>query len=570
MLRELHISNLAVIADARIEFDRGLNCFTGTTGAGKSLVIGAIEMLLGLRSTSDMLRSGVDEGRVSGVFELHDPALLKRLEALADLPLSDDGGELLLTRRLFASGRSSVSLNGHPITLTMLKQLAEALIDVHGQHDHQYLLKPGNQLVVLDQFAGLTSLRGEYEQAYSAWRAAEARLSELIAGRTLREQQLDLYRFQAQEIDAAEVQPGEYEELQARASVLGNLEKIKKDATAAHSALYDADGSILERLKMLVAVLAELGELDATIKPTQQACRDATLQLEEAAFDLGRYLDKLDLDPAELGEVSERLNVLHRLLHKYGDTVDDLLHYRRQIGEQIEQLEQQTDDLESLQSSLKPLHERAMEIARQLNTKRQSAAERLAPMIEGQLADLGMSAARFSIQVAFDADQLGTTGADAMEFLIQTNPGLPMSPLRKVASGGELSRVMLALKSVFSQGDRVSVLVFDEIDSNVGGRLGAIIGGKLRELARHHQVLCITHLPQIAAYADRHLTVRKVVEGNKTTTGVAEMRGEERLREIAEMIGGQKITPTTLAQAQELLDAAAPPAAAKRRSKSAR
>src|SRR5436190_9053196 len=254
MLRELHISNLAVIADARIELHRGLNCFTGATGAGKSLVIGAVEVLLGLRSPAEMLRAGVEEGRVSGVFDVAAKETQREIERVTDIPVVSEGGELLLTRRLYASGRSSVSLNGNPITLGMLKQVADLLIDVHGQHDHQYLLKPSNQLDVLDQFGDLLPLRKQYHDTYENLVEAKRRLEDLSASRTLREQQLELYRFQGDEIDSAGLSEGEYEELQARASVLTNVEKLKKDAGGVHGALYEADGSVLERLKMMASI----------------------------------------------------------------------------------------------------------------------------------------------------------------------------------------------------------------------------------------------------------------------------------------------------------------------------
>jgi DNA repair protein RecN (Recombination protein N) len=559
VLRELHISNLAVIADARIEFAAGLNCFTGTTGAGKSLVIGAIELLLGLRTPADMLRAGVAEARVSGVFEINSKPLLAELETIADAPLSNDGGELLLTRRIFASGRSSITLNGNPITLAMLKQMAEAMIDVHGQHDHQFLLKPSNQLAVLDEFGQCLPLRTKYQSVWHQLVDARQRLAELSSGRSLRQQQLELYRFQLQEIDAAELQPGEYEELTARASVLQNLEKLKKDATAVQAALYEADGSILERLKGMTAVLAEAAGLDASIATIGTTVRDATIQLEEAAFDLSRYLGKLELDPAELAEVNDRLNTVNRLVKKYGDSVDAVLQYREQIAAETAQLERQSDDLSGLNSVIEPLERELTEIGQELTEKRRAAARKLGPLIDRQLSELGMDKAVFTIQLSRDDENATPSGFDSVEYIVQTNPGQAAQPLRKIASGGELSRVMLALKSVLAAGERVSVLVFDEIDSNVGGRLGAIIGTKLRDLARHHQVLCITHLPQIAAYADRHLTVRKSSSGKSTETTVREMTGSERVEELAEMIGGQQITSTTRAQAQELLDAAAAP-----------
>ena len=577
MLRELHISNLAVIADARIELTAGLNCFTGATGAGKSLVIGAVEVLLGLRSPAQMLRAGSDEGRVSGVFEVRDARQLEAIERLTDVPVSAEGGELLLTRRLFASGRTSASLNGHPITLGMLKQVAELLVDVHGQHDHQYLLRPSNQLDVIDEFANLWPLRETYHQTWTALGAATRQLEELTANRTLREQQLELYRFQADEIDTAQLDPAEYAELRSRASVLVNLEKLKKDAGGAHAALYESDGSVLDRLKMIAGVASELSELDHALKPVAAALREGAIQLEDAAFDLGRYLDKLELDPAELAEVNDRLNTINRVLNKYGDPVEVALAYRADIGRQIAELERKTDDFASLRARIEPLEGELVRLGADLTQHRRAAAKKLAPLIERELSELGMEKARFTIDLRTGGDAgardcATASGVDQVEFVVQTNPGLAPHPLRKIVSGGELSRIMLALKGVLAAGDRVSVLVFDEIDANVGGRLGSIIGEKLRRLASHHQVLCITHLPQIASYADLHLTVRKHVIGTETRTTVHRVDGSERLEELAEMLGGQRVTDTTRAQARELLDLArtdapAVPARAPRRSR---
>src|SRR4051812_8223320 len=337
MLRELHISNLAVISDAKIELGTGLNCFTGATGAGKSLIIGAVELLLGMRSAAEMLRSGAEEGRVSGVFEVSS-AVMKRIEETGDISAVADGGEILLTRRLHASGRSSISLNGNPITLGMLKQIAEHLVDVHGQHDHQFLLKPANQLEVLDHFGSHDVLKEEYHSAYSAHADARRRMEQLAASRTLRQQQLELYRFQVDEIDNAEIAAGEFEELSARSSVLRNLEKLKKEAGAVHGALYEMDGSVLERLKMMSAVLSELSMTDQQVGRIAASMREATISLEETAFDLSRYLDRLELDPTELREVDERLNVLNRVLNKYGGNTEAELTYRQEIGKKVEEL----------------------------------------------------------------------------------------------------------------------------------------------------------------------------------------------------------------------------------------
>ena len=561
MLRELHIQNLAVIADARIELSAGLNCFTGATGAGKSLVIGAVSVLLGLRSAGEMLRRGADEGRVSGVFEVADPVVRGQLEEVCDLKFEtsdsqpDFPAELLLTRRLFASGRTSVSVNGRPITLAMLKQVGDLLVDVHGQHDHQYLLKPANQLDVLDHFAATLDVRRRYAENYQRLETAKARLEELSKGKVLREQQLEFYRHQVGEIDAAELDADEFERLKARAKLLENAESLKAETADAYAALQESDDALLDRLKAVVNTLDDNAGVDPDLQPIADGVREAMLALENAAYDLGRYADKLDVDPEESAEVDARLNAIQKALHKYGGTIEATLEYRQQIGSQLAELEKQTTDLTGLKKSLEPLARSVKELGADLSKKRCEAAKRLGPRIESELDELGMAKAKFTIDV-----QPGTeptpSGYDAVEFVAQTNPGLAPQPLRKIASGGELSRIMLALKGVLAAGDRVSVLVFDEIDSNVGGRLGSIIGNKLRALATHHQVLCITHLPQIASYGDRHLTVRKEVHDGLTSTKVRPMAGAERLEELAEMIGGERITETTRAQARELLESA--------------
>ena len=552
MLRELHISNLAVIADAKIELAPGLNCFTGATGAGKSLVIGAIELLLGLRPPTDMLRRGCDEGRVSGIFEVRDKRLRKLIEAACDMPL--EGDDVLLTRRVYASGRSGVSLNGSPITLAMLKNVAETLVDVHGQHDHQYLLRPSNQLAVLDEFAGALPLRDAYAKVYDELTAVQQKLADLQAGTRLRDQQLDFARYQLNELQKADLRPGELEELTARAQVLNNTDKLRKDAGGVQVALCEAEDPITDRVRAVAAILVDLAAVDPTLAATAVAVQEASVQLSEAAYDLGRYLNRLDLDPEELAEVNDRLNVLNRVVKKYGPTVDDALRQQQSLTAQVAELEDAGENTAELERRVAPLTAERDRIAVELTTKRKKAAAELKPGIENQLGELGMEKATFGVEVRPAAP--GPAGADDVEFLVRTNPGQSESPLRRVASGGELSRVMLALKGVLAGDDRVSVLVFDEIDANIGGRLGAIIGEKLRALATHHQVLCITHLPQIACYADRHLTVRKEQADEQTKTTVRVMDGDERVEEIAEMIGGHRITDTTRAQARELLDTA--------------
>ncbi|MEM1356223.1 MAG: DNA repair protein RecN [Planctomycetota bacterium] len=580
MLRELHIQNLAVIQDAAVEFGPGLNVFTGKTGAGKSLVLGALESLLGLRkSPPKMIRPGADQARISGVFELMDQMISDRVAAALDQEL-EPGDQVLITRKLFASGRSSLTVNGQPATAAMLRAAAEVLVDIHGQHDHQFLLRPSNQIAVLDRFAGCEALRQQFAELWQNMQHLLSQREELEASRTLRAQQLELYAFQADEIDAVDPVPGELVELEARERLLSNLRRIKQDADAAHSALYDSDGSISERLQALTHLLIDLADLDENLSPVAEQVRTATLTLQDAAFELSRYGNRLELDPEELGEVEQRLNLLNRLIQKYGgnglddDTLQPVLDYRDQIGAKIAELRNQSADQSQIDQTINRARGELTTIGGELSAMRRAAAEKIGPKVQKQLKQLDMAEATLRVCIesgGLDDAAAGPSGLDRVEMLARTNPGQDERPLREIASGGELSRVMLALKSVLSGGRQrqaaggtVDVLVFDEIDANIGGRLGHVIGRKLRELAssKHddRQVLCITHLPQIAAFADRHFHIVKQVRasGKKkhTRTTVRQLSADSRVNELAEMLAGTELTPTSKRQAKELLDAA--------------
>ncbi len=581
MLRELHISNLAVIEDATVEFMPGLNVFTGQTGAGKSLVIGAFEALIGLRKATDMIRPGASEARISGVFEADQPGLAEGLSAALDQTI-ESGDELLITRKLFASGRSSLSVNGQPATAAMMRRAAELLVDIHGQHDHQYLLRPSNQLLILDEFAGSGADRAAFGQAYAERRTLVEEKQELSASATLRRQQLELYEFQAGEIDDAEPQPDEFAELQARERVLGNVQKIQGEAGAAYAALYDAEGSVTERLQAITHLLIDLAEMDPALEPIVEPVRETSLSLQESSFELGRYIDRLEHDPQEAAEVAERLNILNRLVQKYGDgrpsadPVGSVLVFRQELAVQIDTLKHQNQDLSKIDRRIEALNHQLQQVGERLTLNRRKAAKKLTPQIEKQLAELGMAEAKLTAE--FERVDDSPTGVDSIEFVVQTNPGQDARPLRRIASGGELSRTMLAIKSVLAtttQGQRISVLVFDEIDANIGGRLGSVIGDKLRSLAQPspakrgrgvrmptstHQVLCITHLPQIAAFADRHFHIVKHVvgkgKGRQTKTTVGVLEDQARVDELAEMMAGHKVTDISRQQAAELLAAA--------------
>jgi len=559
VLRTLSIQNLAVIEDAQVEFDEQFNVFTGATGAGKSLVIGALELLLGLRASTQMVRAGAGEARISALFEIRSPELRREIEAALDLSLED--GQLAVTRRIPATGPSRASLNGQPITAGMLRTLGQLLVDIHGQYDQQYLLQPVNQLAVLDAYGKLEDARAAYRAAYDAHHDLLARQAELRAGAELRDQQLELYEFQAEEIDRAQMQPGELAEVETRRNRLANAERLAGELSAIYQSLYEDEGSITDRLKAMTSVLDDLTAFDPALEEFANTARDAAYSLEDLAYQIRGRVERVEFDPAALAEAEERLQLLRRLTDKYGPEESDVFRTREELDEKIRSLRSQADDASGIETRLAELHRRMTALGLELRSAREKVARKLEKKIEAGLRELEMKGTQFRIALEPAVNDQGQpspgpAGLDRVDFLIAPNPGEPLQPVRKIASGGELSRVMLALKGVLAQADRVSVLVFDEIDSNVGGRLGAVIGRKLADLAEHHQVLCITHLPQIAAFGSRHLTVRKESRNGRSFTSVETVEGDRRVAELAEMIGGANVTATTRKQARELLDQA--------------
>jgi len=459
-------------------------------------------------------------------------------------------------------------------------------VDIHGQHDQQYLLKPSNQLKILDSFAKSLELREKFTLTHRRLRELHQQRTELLASQELRRQQMELFKFQADEIDSAQLQPNQMAEVQAKFVKLSNVGKLKQDTNEICDALQEADGSVLERLQLLCRQLDELTELDTEkLNDISQVLHDTTDALQDTAHDLNSYADSLELDNDELTETQQQLDTLNQLIHKYvgniisDDPTSDVLEYRSQIGEKIEAMQGKETDLTHLDSEDAALQSKLTEIGVELSAKRRAAAKKLKPLIESQFKELGMDEATFDVGIETleptDA-KVGSRGLDVVEFLVRTNPGHDTQPLRQIASGGEVSRIMLGLKSILAGGDRISVLVFDEIDANIGGRLGSVIGKKMRQLAHGttltvrgkkdkklqtdnstHQVLCVTHLSQIAAYADNHLHITKEVTGprdaRQTRTTVRPLTGDARTAELAEMMAGKNYSQTSLDQARELL-----------------
>lgn len=597
MLRELHIANLAVIEDAVITLGPGLNAFTGQTGAGKSLVLGAIEGLLGLKPLSKMVRGGLKEGeeaRVDAVFELASATQAQALSALLDETLKV-GDELVLSRKASAGGRGGARVNGKPVAAGVLKEAAGFLVDIHGQHDGQRLLRPSEQLAVLDGWADCAALRAAYAQAWERLQALRARREELAAGAALRLERLELYGFQARELDGVDPQPGEFATLSAREKVLGSVAHLRQNAEAAVAALDESEAgeAIVSQLQKVEHQVAALADTDASLAALHESVRGALIALQEAAYDLRRYADRLEVDPGELAQTRARLDALIRLTRKYGrggageDEMQAVLDHRAKIGAEIARLEREQTDGGTLEADLSAACRLLADKGTALSAARQKASARLGPLIERELRDLGMNEAKVRVMVESvdgaqliadfaggDCAQAGPSGLDAVSFEVRTNPGQPWAAMREVASGGELSRVMLALKGVLADKGRKkpamgagagecadgALLVFDEVDANIGGRLGDVIGRKLKGLAAGGQVLCITHLPQIAAFADHHHRIVKEVSGageaRVTKTRVEALTGEARVAELADMLAGKSAGDTTRKQAKELMTAA--------------
>ncbi len=605
MLRELHISNLAIIEKVDIELTSGLNVFTGATGAGKSLILGSLELLLGLRGGGEddatLVRPGTAEARVSGLFEVRGEAMAQRLGEILDQPIGP-AEPILITRRVSAAGRSSSTVNGSPVTAGMLREAGQFLVDIHGQHDQQFLLKPANQLHILDAYAGATASRQQFAETLRALRERQRRLAELSQSEAKRAEMLELYRFQIEEIDSAKLQPGEYTQAKGRYNVLKNLAHLKEQSAQVLEALSEGEDTILDRMSSLIRRVQELTRVDASLAGLAGQVVGAEGSLQDAGRALSRYQDSLDIDGNEMGAVEERLDLLNKLIHKYGkrvapaeDPLAAVLAYRQEVGEKAKQLDGDSRALAGLEQEI-------VELARQVRAKgaalsrlRRHAAKRLKTLVEAQFCELEMPEATLDVGIeARDADDsaVDSTGLDQIEFLVRTNPGQENLPLRKIASGGEISRIMLALKTILADKDQISVLVFDEIDSNIGDRLGATIGRKMRALANGerpgqkaagdkpsrrgktrddendssgggggHQIICITHLSQIAACADHHLQISKSVIGSdatkQTVAKVRVLEAQERISELAAMMAGKTPTAATLAHAKDLLARAA-------------
>ena len=549
MLVELVVENYAVVDRLRVRFHPGLNLLTGETGSGKSLVVDALGLLLGGRASTDMIRTGEARARVAGIFEIQERGAVGRLLETAGLGMED--GELLIEREILSSGKSRAYLDSRPVSVSLLKDLAPYLGDIHGQHDQQLLFSADAQRGMLDAFAGNTALVCALEEIHGRWRTAGGELEAVEKSEQERLRLLDLWTFQRGEIEGAALAAGEDASLEIERRVLQNLGRLQETAGAAYEALYESPESAMARVRLSAKRVEELCRIDPALAGVRDNLQAANLALEEASYGLRDYLSGLEANPGRLEEVETRLAAIRNLKRKYGESVELVLAFLDEVRARIDAVEHTGERLESLRRQQRALAEEYEARASALSARRRQAAPKLQKKVEAELATLGMERSVFRIEIAPAPWSAG--GVDAVAFLISPNPGEEPRPLEKVASGGEISRVALALKTCLTAPKDGRTLVFDEVDAGVGGSAAEGVGRRLKRLAASTQVLCVTHLPQIACFADHHFSVEKRETKGRTAAHVEELDGAARVREVGRMLSGQRLTDEALRHAEQLI-----------------
>lgn len=553
MLEHLHIRNVALIKESEISFGDGLNILTGETGAGKSMIIDSLQFALGGRAGKDFLRHGEKQAAVEALFSVQSQALTEKLAENGIVPEED--GTLLITRTLSEAGKSVCRINGSTVTVGMLKEIAEDMIDIYGQHEHQSLLNPVKHIRLLDRFcgAGFGEAMEEYKNSRQRLKDLEKQLTILIGDESQREQRMDMLLFQKEEIEAAELQKGEEDALLEQKKRLSSMERLIRLTGESVTLLYDGDDrvpSACDQLGDALAKLREAAEYDAALSPLADALADGYAAVEDCARELKREAEKQEADPEELERIEERLQLFYKLKRKYGGSIEAVLEFYEKAVQELEFLSNSSEKAAEFSAKKAAEEKRLSALAETLTARRRATAEQVEEQIETALHDMEMKHARFHIQIEEKADW-GADGKDKVEFLISANAGEPLKPLAKIASGGEMSRVMLALKTVLVDADEIGTFIFDEIDTGVSGRTARRVGEKMRFLGGKRQLLCITHLPQIAAMADNHFLIEKESDAGETVTRVTALDEEGAVREVARLMND--VTETTLAAARELL-----------------
>ena len=556
MLDCLYIENIAVIERAEIVFHTGFSVLTGETGAGKSIIIDAINAVLGERTSRDLVRTGSDTARVTALFTDLSEAATEQLTRLGFAP--DEDGNVLIARTIAAGGKSTCAVNGRPATAALLREIGKSLIDLHGQHENQLLLSADQHLAYLDRFGELAATREAYAAVYREWCRVKRELASADMDELEKERRLDLLRYQIGEIEAAGLKPGEEDELQTRRTLYRNAEKVAGQMHKTEALLFgdeESDGAVSLAQQAVSAAAAAARYLEQAESPAERL-QTALYELQDAAEELRSVSELLDFDPRERDEAEERWEIIRRLTSKYGATTEDVLTFLAKAREELEQIEFADERIQRLTAEEERLHRQLEQVAQVLTDKRQETARRFAAAVKEQLTFLDMP--NVSLVIDRQNAEYGSTGADRIEFLMSANVGEPPKPITRIASGGELSRIMLAIKSVLADADEIDTLIFDEIDTGISGRAAQKVGDRLRRTAdsvladRHRQVLCVTHLAQIAAQAQHHYLIEKSVRDGRTFTNVTPLSAEQREQELARIIGGE-VTPANLQAAREML-----------------
>jgi DNA repair protein RecN (Recombination protein N) len=563
MLQEISIRNFAIIEDLTIRFEPGLTILSGETGAGKSIIINAVNLLLGSRASAALIRTGADSAELEGLFPCApDSNVARTMDALGYSP--EEG--LLVRRVISRNDRHRIYINGRLATMQVLTTITADLASISGQHAHQGLLKEDQHLDTLDQYGDLLPLRDEYQACYRKIVPLIQKETELVRRQGVQAEQMELLRFQRDEIEAAEVKPDEDQQLEKERLRLKNSENLLQTVQQCVELLYSSDGAVVERLGHCGKELARTAEMDERLQATADQMDSLTYAVEDLATQLRDYLGRIDMDAGRLEEVEARLDLLNRLKRKYGGTPEKVLEYARNARRQLEEIENIDTSLDEVRKALQTHHKDLVRLAERLSEKRRQVARKLARAVEAELASLKMADTRFAVELQPSPAVLETspylrhndcglseTGLDRGVFMIAPNVGEAIKPLAAIASGGELSRVVLALKAILARNDAVETVVFDEVDAGIGGEVAELVGKKLADLAGRHQILCITHLPQIAKYGNHHFCIAKTVTKGRTHTAIIPLGAEDRVEELARMLGGKTITDKTRAHAREML-----------------
>lgn len=554
MLLELRIRHFAIIDEVTLSFSKGFNVITGETGAGKSIILNAVHLLMGDKAGEELIRSSEEEASVEALFDITgNPEVMDRVKARAvGLHAPGDEHVCLVSRRISRSGRGKAFLNENLATLGTLSEIGEKLLSIYGQHEHQSLQRVETHLDTLDEYGGLLGLRKEYQDHFERFVSLSAEIAGIKEEKERGAKEKELMTFQLREIETSGIRAGEEEALKEEQRVLSHSRKLMDFVRLSYELLYEGEGSTLERIQTILRQGREMMAIDPSLAEAMKHLEATSIQLEEVVLTLREYLRRIDVNPIRLEEVENRLEEISRLKRKYGPTVREVLDFKEKIEKTLSSLTSSEEKLSHLEGVRLSLQSEMVALAKQLSWERKKAASELKKAVEKELRSLGMK--RTTFEVRREDGDFSLKGMDRVEFLISPNVGEEVKPLAKIASGGELSRMMLAMKKILAGVGGRQVLVFDEVDSGIGGGIAEVVGKTLKELSMHHQIICVTHLPQIACFADTHYSVGKIVRGKRTVTVVERLEKEAVVDEIARMLGGMKVTDKTRAHAKEMIE----------------